>query len=93
VCMLLPHYTETTSKTREWKWTCYNICWYWCNEILNLTYNLLPHPSFLLERMGGVFFGKFAIAIPSLIVVLNLLPHLPSPCEKVGGAFSFGLSL
>jgi hypothetical protein len=63
------------------------------SDILNLIYNLLPHPSFLLERMGGVFLGKFVIAIPSLIVVLNLLPHLPSPCEKVGGAFSFGLNL
>ncbi len=62
-------------------------------DILNLTYNLSPHPSFLLERIARVIFGKFAIAIPSLIVVFNVLSHHPSPCEKVGGAFSFGLSL
>jgi hypothetical protein len=43
--------------------------------------------------MGGVFLGKFAIAILSLIMVLKNLPHLPSPCENVGGAFIFGLCL
>ncbi len=25
------------------------------SDILNLTYNVLPHPSFLCRRMGGVF--------------------------------------
>jgi hypothetical protein len=57
-------------------------------DILNFTYyNLLPHPSFQVERMGGVFLVKFVITIPSLIFVFKLLPHLPFPCEKVGGAF------
>jgi hypothetical protein len=37
--------------------------------------------------MGGVFFVKFFVAIPSLIVVLKPLPHLPFPSEKVGEAF------
>jgi hypothetical protein len=57
-------------------------------DILNfIYYNLLPHPSFQVERMGGVFFVKFVIAIPSLIVVLKPLFHLPSQCGKVGGEF------
>jgi hypothetical protein len=46
-------------------------------------YNLLPRPSFQVERMGRVFFVKFVITIPSLIVVLKPLLHLPFPCEKV----------
>jgi predicted DNA repair protein MutK len=58
---------------------------------LNLLYNLFTHPTFLFEKMGGVFLGKFVIVIPSLIVVLKFLPHLLSPCEKVGGAFIFSL--
>ncbi len=34
-------------------------------DILNFTYyNLLPHPSFQVERIGGVFFVKFVITIP-----------------------------
>ncbi len=32
-------------------------------DILNLIYNLLPYPSFLLEKMVGLFFGKFAIVL------------------------------
>ncbi len=28
-------------------------------------YNFLPHPSFQVERMGGVSFVKFVITIPS----------------------------
>jgi hypothetical protein len=57
------------------------------SDILNfIYYNLLPHPSFQVERMGRVSFVKFVITIPSLIVVLKPLLHLPSPCEKVGGA-------
>jgi len=59
---------------------------------LNLIFNLFAHPSSLFDKMGGVFLGKFAIAIPSLIMVLKNLPHLPSTCE-VGGAFIFGLCL
>jgi len=27
--------------------------------ILNLFYNLLPHPSSQVERMGGIFFVNF----------------------------------
>ncbi len=38
--------------------------------------HILPHPSCQVERMGGVFFVKFVIAILSLIVVLRLL-HAP----------------
>jgi len=57
------------------------------SDILNLTYNLLPHPSFLLERMGGVLFEKFVIAKPSLIVVLNLLPTFLPHVKKWVGHF------
>jgi hypothetical protein len=57
-------------------------------DILNIIYyNLLPHPSFQVEKMGGVFFVNFVIIIPSLIVVFKPLLHLPSLCEKVGGEF------
>ncbi len=28
-------------------------------DILNFFYNLLPHPSFQVERMGGVFYCQF----------------------------------
>ncbi len=60
---------------------------------LNLIYNLFTHPSSIFDRMGGVFLGKFAIVITSLIMVLKILPHLPFPCEMEGGAFIFGLCL
>ncbi len=45
--------------------------------------------------MGGVFFVKFVIVIPFLVVVLKKpLPTPPSfSMEKVGGAFFFCLSL
>jgi len=60
-------------------------------DILNFTScNYLPHPSFQVEKMGGVFFVEIFVAIPSLIMVLKPLHHLPSPCERVGGAFFWG---
>jgi hypothetical protein len=37
-------------------------------DVLNFLYNLLPHPSFQVEKMGGVF---FFLTIPSLILLLN----------------------
>jgi hypothetical protein len=39
---------------------------------------LLPHPSFQMERMGEVFFVKSVFATPSLIVVLKPLHAPPS---------------
>jgi len=42
-------------------------------DILNFFYNLLPHPFFQAEKMGGVFFVKFFFAIPLLILFLK--PH------------------
>ncbi len=60
-------------------------------DILNFTScNYLPHPSSQVEKMGGVFFVKFFVAIPSLIVVLKPLHHLPSSCERACGAFFWG---
>jgi len=59
-------------------------------DILNFTYyyNLSPHPSFQVEKMGGIFLKvKVVIVISFLNVVLKPLPHLPFPCEKLGGAF------
>jgi hypothetical protein len=58
-------------------------------DILNFLYNLLPHTSSQVERMGGVLFVIFFVAIPLLILLLKplTLPHPPSPYEKVGGAF------
>jgi hypothetical protein len=43
-------------------------------DILNFFYNLLPHPSSQVERMGGVFFVNFFVAIPLLILLFK--PHL-----------------
>jgi hypothetical protein len=40
------------------------------SDILNFTYNYLLHPSFQVERMGGICFVKKIVVIPSLIVVL-----------------------
>jgi hypothetical protein len=63
-------------------------------DILNFTYNnLSPHPSSQNERMGGVFFVKIVITMPSLIVVFKPLPHRPSPCDKVAGNFFCSKSL
>jgi hypothetical protein len=42
-------------------------------DILNFLYNLLPHPSSQVEKMGGVFFVNFFLAIPLLILLLK--PH------------------
>jgi hypothetical protein len=60
-------------------------------DILNFLYNLLPHPSSQVERMGRVFFFIFFVAIPSLFLLLK--PHLLSPCERVGWGIFFGESL
>jgi hypothetical protein len=60
------------------------------SDILNFIFhNYLPHPSFQVKRMGGIFFVKFFVTIPSLIVALKPLIHLIFLCEKVGGAFHF----
>jgi hypothetical protein len=63
-------------------------------EILSFTYyNSLPHPSFQVEKIGGVvFFINILVAILSLIVVLKLLPHLPFQCETMRCAF-FGVKV
>jgi hypothetical protein len=52
-------------------------------DILNFTYNYLPHPSSQVKRMGGFSFVKFFVVIPSLIMVFKPLLRLPSPCESI----------
>jgi hypothetical protein len=59
------------------------------DDILNFLYNLLPHASCQVERMGRVFLVNIFVGIPSLILLLkpHPCPHLPFPHERVGGTF------